>query len=111
MEFEFTDRYKAMGIPYPDPETVCQGQCEGTGWIPIHKDEHNEKFLKLWKELHTKCSWTISKRIKQFFKDWKKILKYGIKLHWTVCFGKCDGWHFVKCPECKGTGKQNRIQL
>lgn len=31
---EFTDRYKALGIPYPDPETVCKGRCEGTGVYP-----------------------------------------------------------------------------
>ena len=22
-EIEFTDRYPALGIPYPDPETMC----------------------------------------------------------------------------------------
>jgi hypothetical protein len=49
-EFEFTDRYKALGIPYPDPETVCDGQCEGTGFVPIHKDDMEEPFHTLWLE-------------------------------------------------------------
>jgi len=26
----YVDRYTALGIPYPDPATVCHGQCEGT---------------------------------------------------------------------------------
>ena len=34
----FTDRY---GGNYPDPKTVCKGQCEGMGWYP-----ENGKFIK-----------------------------------------------------------------
>jgi DnaJ-class molecular chaperone len=45
-DFEITDRYRALGIPYPDPETMCKGQCEGTGVVPT-EDEHGEwQFLK-----------------------------------------------------------------
>lgn len=40
---EFTDRYKALGIPYPDPKTMCQGYCEGTGLVPIHSSETEPK--------------------------------------------------------------------
>lgn len=50
MSFEFTDRYQALGIPYPNPDTVCQGQCEGTGLVPIHKDEDDPVFKALWIE-------------------------------------------------------------
>jgi len=28
---EITDRYGGTG---PDPDTMCKGQCEGTGWVP-----------------------------------------------------------------------------
>ena len=38
MTIEFTDRYKALGIPYPDPETMCKGHCEGTGVYPTKID-------------------------------------------------------------------------
>lgn len=31
---EFTDRYQALGIAYPDPETMCKGDCEGIGVYP-----------------------------------------------------------------------------
>ncbi len=47
---EFTDRYKALGIPYPDPVTMCKGQCEGTGWVPIGKDDMKEPWRTLWLE-------------------------------------------------------------
>lgn len=70
-KYEFTDRYKALGISYPDPETMCEGQCEGTGWYPEDNQEN-----PLWQEAHNKSNEE-----------------------------KCDGWHFIKCPDCNGTGK------
>ena len=45
---EFTDRYQALGIPYPDPKTVCRGHCEGTGWVPIYKDDDDPEFAGMW---------------------------------------------------------------
>jgi hypothetical protein len=71
---EFTDRYQALGIPYPDPETMCKGECEGTGWVPIDENETDPVFLALWQEAEAKLPTD-------------------------------DGWHFVKCPDCNGTGK------
>jgi len=47
-KIEWTDRYQALGIPYPDPETVCEGQCEGTGWVPIQRDDLGEPWRTLW---------------------------------------------------------------
>ena len=72
---EFTDRYKSLGIPYPDVETMCKGQCEGTGFVPIKKDDMEEPFRTLWLESEKKNPTD-------------------------------DGWHFVKCPGCNGTGKR-----
>lgn len=68
------DRYTALGIPYPDPETMCAGQCEGTGVVPISKDDMEEPYRTLWLEAES--------------------LKH-----------EDDGYHFVKCPDCGGTGK------
>ena len=45
---EFTDRYKALGIPYPDPATMCQGQCAGTGVVPINGEDMSEPWRTLW---------------------------------------------------------------
>ncbi len=76
MEIEFTDRYQALGIPYPDPKTMCKGQCEGTGIVPVPKDDMEEPFRTLWMEAE-------------------------VKEH------SDDGWHFVKCPDCNGSGLHN----
>ncbi len=81
---EITDRYKALGIPYPDPETMCKGQCEGLGVVPIYmpgknprdvrpEPETNRVYIKLWEEAEAKEP-------------------------------AADGWHFVKCPDCGGKG-------
>jgi len=48
-EYEFTDRYKALGIPYPDPTTMCKGPCEGIGVYP----EDNPS-VEAWKVAHAK---------------------------------------------------------
>jgi len=73
MKYEFTDRYQALGIPYPKCE--CNGQCEGTGFVPVTKDDTEEPFRTLWLEAEAKEP-------------------------------SDDGWHFVKCPDCNGTGKR-----
>lgn len=72
---EFTDRYQALGIPYPDTETMCKGQCEGIGLVPIAGDDMREPWRSLWLEAEAKAP-------------------------------ADDGWHFVTCPDCRGTGKR-----
>jgi hypothetical protein len=74
MNVEFTDRYEAMGIPYTNPETMCDGDCEGTGFVPIKADDNELIYRELWQKAE-----------KENPVD--------------------DGWHFVKCPKCNGTGK------
>jgi hypothetical protein len=70
---EIYDRYDALSIPRPDPETVCLGKCEGTGWVPIDKDRMEEPWRTLWLKAEAESP-------------------------------SDDGWHFVKCPDCDGTG-------
>jgi hypothetical protein len=67
-----TDRYSVLR------HGSCNGPCEGTGWVPVKKDDRNPVLRKLWKQAHQRSR------------------------------HKCDGWHFVKCPRCKGTGNANR---
>ena len=123
-KFEFTDRYRAMGIAYPDPETCCDGQCEGTGLVPVYlregvldqgdilscvpvEIEDDEELIRRWRVTHSKwCLLSKWGRIRLFCVDWRKAFRFGLKNHWHVCFDKCDGWHFVKCPVCNGTGKK-----
>lgn len=53
-KIEFTDRYQSLGIPYPDPATMCDGDCEGTGLVPIHSDDTDPVYQKLWQEAEVK---------------------------------------------------------
>lgn len=88
--FVFTDRYQALGIPYPDPDTMCHGDCEGVGFFPVYLkggdrhageeghlsiigEEENPRVIALWHEAEAKSP-------------------------------ADDGWHFVKCPDCDGSG-------
>ena len=103
---EFTDRYKALGIPYPDPMTCCLGDCEGTGWVPIHADECDPYYRALWLRAHAQCDLSCGRRLWKFVRTFRKVLRWGVRTHWHVCFEKCDGWHFVKCPFCGGTGRK-----
>lgn len=70
---QYADRYTALGIPHPDPKTVCRGPCEGTGWVPVTADAEEPQARQRWQqaeaEKHTN-----------------------------------DGYHFVKCWACEGTG-------
>jgi hypothetical protein len=79
MKMEFTDRYQALGIPYPDPEAMCPDQCEGTGVVPIASDDMEEPWRALWLAAEAKQK-------------------------------ADDGWHFVTCPSCGGTGKKPEIR-
>jgi len=84
IRLEFTDRYQALGIPYPDPATVCPGQCEGTGMVPV-KIRNKERGLHGPVETDPRliALWKVAE--KESPSD--------------------DGWHFVQCPDCRGSGK------
>ncbi len=91
MKTQFTDRYQALGIPYPDPKTMCDGQCEGTGYVP-HKP------ARLYKDNECRPIDDPSDAI--FDKLWEEAEKVK---------PTDDGYHFVKCPDCKGTGKKKNL--
>jgi hypothetical protein len=78
-EIEVTDRYEAFGIPRPDPKTMCPGQCEGTGKVPVRKEDANDSEGP-WHDLWLRAE------------------------HFRAS-ADTDGVHIVTCPACKGTGK------
>lgn len=48
-KIEIVDRYTDIG--YPDLETMCKGQCEGLGVVPIQKNDFSEPWHTLYLEL------------------------------------------------------------
>lgn len=79
MNIQFTDRYEALGMHPPSLLTVCRGQCEGVGVVPVKvckpEDETDPALIALWNQAEAESHAT-------------------------------DGWHFVTCPQCHGTGKR-----
>lgn len=89
-QIEFTDRYDALGIKPPSLLTMCRGQCEATGMIPVFlaegaayvedatrvrlPDETDPELIARWRAAEERDP-------------------------------ADDGWHFVRCPACEGTGR------
>jgi hypothetical protein len=106
MSFDFTSRYEALGIQ-PNPEITCKGQCDGIGrypqsisdgtmtkyereqWNICHQNTH--RWCTVFRELILHPEWWF----------WKSIIKDLLSGEYF----KCDGWHFIVCGECNGTGK------
>jgi hypothetical protein len=105
----FTDRYQALGIPYPEAATICRGHCEGTGYVPVKvggsgacspSEETDPELLARWQAGH-RTAHTLRGKIKTALACDFLPIHRRIAILWE----KCDGWHFVKCPTCEGTGK------
>lgn len=86
MQIEFTDRY---GGHAPSWLRACHRDCEAMGWTPVFvavgppapnearvTDETDPRLLRLWSEAHAQDH-----------------------------NGPCDGWHFVRCTGCDGSGR------
>ncbi len=105
MRFNITDRYSATGTPYPNPKTMCKGQCEGMGVVPIHRADAEEPWHALWLEAHAKkCSFRGIARELWRHREWwywRSVLRgcWQVKA-WRLCD---DDYHFVVCPDCNGT--------
>ena len=87
-EVEYTDRYEAFGIKRPDPQIMCKGSCEGTGYFPIFNPECQNKGECYPADITP--------------------LEPSILALWQAAEGENksdDGWHFVKCPDCNGKGE------
>lgn len=85
LEIEPVDRYE--GIGYPDPATVCDGECEGLGVIPVYMRAGDKRIGGAFPEDETDPDLVAV---------WEKAENDSPAE---------DGWHFVQCPVCKGSGK------
>lgn len=73
-DYEFTDRY---GGNYPDPATICKGQCEGMGVYPQYENDPGI---------------TDAERA-------------AVEVRKAENGPSEDGCYFITCPDCGGTGK------
>lgn len=112
--FDFTSRY---GRSLPNPTTVCRGPCEGMGLYPVFRVvpgvrigevQPTELVLALtpherqeWDRAHRRCS--LIGRVSTLF-NLRGLWKFGPGPHFREVFSRCDGWHFVRCSTCSGTG-------
>jgi hypothetical protein len=131
---EYTDRYAALGMAWPNPATVCLGQCEGTGVYPMGREipqrpgqlvpagprEYSTSEVEAWEKEHTasclsirgrarKVGWAIRSALSCAFRD--DVLRERFGFSGALAFGwnreiRCDGWHFITCPNCNGTGRR-----
>lgn len=82
----WADRY---GGARPDPAAVCDGQCEGTGAVPVwmHPEGGPRPF-----EVHAP-----EETDPELIAAWKAA---------EADQPSVSGWHFVNCPRCLGTGRK-----
>lgn len=88
-----TDRYTALGLPYPDPSTMCKGQCEGTGMYPVAVYLHppnDGEVRSVDPEPLTPYELT----------EWHKAEAANPNR-------PGDAYHFIRCQECDGSGKRS----
>lgn len=105
-QYEFSSRYHALGIKVSAGSALCEGLCEGTGFIPVRYDETDIELKALWLKAHKEAH-----SIKGLFTNFVYFVSRGEILNGlksTLINLKCDGWHFVICPKCHGTGKKER---
>lgn len=70
----FTCRYGESIMDLPNTHTMCRGPCEGMGVFPLKEDDLAEPEMK------------------------------ALWLEANAKEPADNGWHFVKCPKCAGTG-------
>lgn len=90
-KIQVVDRYSALGMKPPDQKTMCKGDCEGTGLVPIKGQQWQEKpgaaILRQGE----------SPRESEYQQLWLAAEEQK---------PTDDGWHFVKCLDCGGSGKR-----
>ena len=88
----FSDRYSVLGIPRPDPKTACC-KCEGTGIYPLKIGGIRAPLV--WRPALTDAE--IRAWWKAHAEEARKTPRHE---------QDCDGWHFIQCALCGGTGKR-----
>lgn len=87
MDIEFTDRYGPQGAP--SWLRGCHDQCEAMGYVPIFKSIREPGVNEATVESETSPGY----------------LRAWFQAHAQPHAEECDGWHFVQCGSCNGTGR------
>ncbi len=85
-QIEFLDRYGPAGPP--SWLRACFDQCEATGYVPIYHPDGDPRPKE-------GCIIAETKEDPKYLKAWRKA---------EAEEPSDDGWHFVNCPNCHGTG-------
>lgn len=86
IEVEFTDRYGG----YRPPWNYCRGGCDAMGVIPVKLTRDSASGLVM--------ASASDRRLPMLAFDQHKRGEGHED-------GRCDGWHFVQCPDCGGSGE------
>lgn len=95
MEIEFTDRY---GDRAPSWLRGCHGDCEAMGWVPLvwYLEPPTPGELRVIVDDPTDRRAAHAAAGEQA--AWQAA-------HAAAGEHDCDGWHFVRCYDCRGTGR------
>lgn len=93
-QIEFTDRY---GGRSPSWLRACHGQCEAMGVYPVHVDAHAKLGEMSEEEFRKSLVSPVGDltRYERAEVD-RLVIAHGIAE---------DGWYFIRCQECRGTGR------
>ena len=87
---ETFDRYGGPHAERPDPTMICPGQCEGLGRVPVFMpDEIEIESGRCCPERESDFALVVAWRMAEEQKH------------------SSDGYHFVVCPTCNGTGRED----
>lgn len=85
--YEIVTRYGSGPDAFPDVSTMCPGDCEGTGYVPINFRE----------PAPGEAYFVYSDEDEALYRDaWETA---------EALEPSEDGYHFLTCPTCGGTGK------
>lgn len=86
LNVQFTDRYGPDGPP--SWLRGCHADCEAMGFVPVWFDfPGNTSQLRM----------APNPQDERYRREWQE--QHDARPH------ECDGYHFVKCPACNGTGR------
>lgn len=95
-QYEFTSRY---GDNDPSWLRMCFGGCEGVGWYPV---QGHGRLTEA--DVSRPGSWVA---MGDGLSDYETK---AIMSHIADQYFNLDGWYFIECPKCKGTGRASWLR-